>query len=103
MFHVTVFGFLIFRAHDLAHVVSLLTTLLTSFAPRAGDGAALIQLCALVAVPLFVEIVQFLRGEDLNLLIRLPAPAQAALSTALIHAIVVLGSTHGQKFIYFQF
>ncbi|MDP7112681.1 MAG: MBOAT family O-acyltransferase, partial [Myxococcota bacterium] len=103
MFHVTVFGFLIFRAHDLAHVVSLLTTLLTSFAPRAGDGAALIQLCALVAVPLFVEIVQYLRGEDLNLLIRLPAPAQAALSTALILAIVVLGSTHGQKFIYFQF
>ena len=103
MFHVTVFGFVIFRAHDLAHLVALLGTFATAFAPQAGDGAALIQLLALVAIPLSIEVLQYLGKEDLHLLIRLPAPVQAALSTALLLAIVVLGSTHGHKFIYFQF
>ncbi len=102
-FHVTALGFVIFRAHDLPHLASLLGTLVTSFTPRAGDGAALVQLAALVAIPLVVELVQYLRGEDLRLLIRLPAPVQVALSAILLLAIIVLGSTHGQKFIYFQF
>ena len=103
MFHITVFGFVIFRAHDLSHLATLLVTFVTAFAPQAGDGAALVQLLALVSIPLSIEVLQYLGKEDLHLLIRLPAPVQAALSTALLLAIVVLGSTHGHKFIYFQF
>ncbi len=103
MFHVTVVGFAIFRAHDLAHLATLVTTLATAFAPQAGDGGALIQLIALIAIPFTIELLQYLGKEDLHLLIRLPAPAQAILSTAMLLAIVVLGSTHGHKFIYFQF
>ncbi|MCB9762432.1 MAG: MBOAT family protein [Alphaproteobacteria bacterium] len=102
-FHFTTLGFLIFRAHDLGQVRDLLTRMFTDFTPAPDDRYALTQLAVLIAAPLAVELAQFLRGDDLDLLMRLPRGLQAALYVAMVYAIVVLGASAGQRFIYFQF
>jgi D-alanyl-lipoteichoic acid acyltransferase DltB (MBOAT superfamily) len=102
-FHFTVFGFLIFRAHDLSQVGQLVQAFLSNPLPQASDREAVVQLCTLLGVVGFIEWCQHRRGDDLDLLMRLPKPAQAALYAFLLFCILVLGATYGQRFIYFQF
>lgn len=102
-FHFTVLGFLIFRAHDLGQVGRLVTAMITDPLPRAGDREAVVQLCTLLAVVGVIEWFQHRRGDDLDLLMKLPQPVQAALYAFFLLCILVLGSTYGQQFIYFQF
>jgi D-alanyl-lipoteichoic acid acyltransferase DltB (MBOAT superfamily) len=102
-FHFTCAGFVLFRAHDLGQAWALLLSFLRSPLPAAGDGGAFIQLVALISLPLLVECAQHVRGDDLDLVQRLPALVQVAFSVLLFLAIVVLGATHGHSFIYFQF
>ncbi|HJN76893.1 MAG TPA: MBOAT family protein, partial [Myxococcota bacterium] len=102
-FHFTVLGFAIFRAQSMGQFAGLARALVTDFHVSEDDRYAFIQLAVLIAVPLVAQIVMYLRGDDLELLWKLPRPVQAVLAIALFTAIVVLGSTYGQQFIYFQF
>jgi len=102
-FHFTVLGFLIFRAHDLGQVVTLVGTFLADPLPRAADREAVTQLATLLAVVGVIEWVQHRRGDDLDLLMKLPRPVQAVLYAFFLSCILVLGATYGQQFIYFQF
>jgi alginate O-acetyltransferase complex protein AlgI len=102
-FHFTVLGFLIFRAHDLAQVVTLVGTFLSDPLPHASDREALVQLCTLLGVVAVIEWWQHRRGDDLDLLMKLPRPVQAVLYAFFLFSILVLGATYGQQFIYFQF
>ena len=101
-FHFTVLGFTIFRAESMGHFVELMAQLLR-FTFRPDDAYAAIQLAALIAIPLTAQIAMFVRGDDLDLLWKLPRPVQAILVIILFTMIGVLGSTYGQTFIYFQF
>ncbi len=102
-FHFTVLGFMIFRAHDLGQVFELLSTLVTDFAPVAADRYPATQLLILVSIPLVMEILQYRKDSDLDLFMRFPGWVQAVLSVAMLFAVLVLGATYGQEFIYFQF
>lgn len=102
-FHFLCFGFLIFRAHDLGQVGSLTWTLLSDFRPWYGDYRSAWQLVLLICIPFGLELVQRLRGDDLNLPLRAPRWVQALVVAILVLITVVLGSTYGQTFIYFQF
>ncbi len=102
-FHFTVLGFLIFRAHDLGQVGTLLHTLVTDPMPQAADMEAVVQLGALLGVVGIIEWFQHRRGDDLSLLLKLPLEVQGALYAFFFFCILVLGATYGQQFIYFQF
>ncbi|MCB9791373.1 MAG: MBOAT family protein [Alphaproteobacteria bacterium] len=102
-FHFTALGFLIFRARDMAQVRSMLTAFLTDFSPDPDDRYALTQLVVLIAVPLAVELAEHLKGDDLDWIMRWPRWAQALAAAGMLYAIVVLGASAGQRFIYFQF
>ena len=102
-FHFTVLGFAIFRAQSMGQFADLVRRLATDFRVELDDRYAFIQLAALIAIPLVTQIVMYLRGDDLDLLWKLPRPVQAVLAVVFFSAIVVLGSTYGQQFIYFQF
>ncbi|MCP4808273.1 MAG: MBOAT family protein [Proteobacteria bacterium] len=101
-FHFTVLGFTIFRAESMGHFIELMGQLVR-FTFRPDDVYALIQLAALIAIPLTAQIAMFLRGDDLGLLWKLPRPVQVVLVCVLFALLAVLGSTYGQTFIYFQF
>lgn len=101
-FHFTVLGFTIFRAESMTHLVELLGQMVR-FTYRPDDLYALIQLVTLISVPLGIQLAMFLRGDDLDLLWKLPRPIQAGLVVLFFSAIAVLGSTYGQSFLYFQF
>ncbi|MCB9779288.1 MAG: MBOAT family protein [Alphaproteobacteria bacterium] len=102
-FHLTCLGFVVFRAHDLGQVVDLARRVLSGLVPAPGDTVSVIQLGLLVTVPLLIELAMHLRGDDLDLLVRLPRPVQAVFSVAMIAAVLVLGASYGRQFIYFQF
>jgi len=63
----------------------------------------LIQLGALIALPLALELAQHFKGDDLDLVLRWPKVIQGAFALLLMMATLLLGGTYGQHFIYFQF
>lgn len=101
-FHITVAGFFLFRAHDLAHIGQLLQRVAGGLRPGPGDLPGLVLLVALAASVLVVELAQERLGDTFATL-RLPRPLQAVLYALLVAAIAILGSTYDVQFIYFQF
>ena len=97
------YGFLIFRAHDLTQVADLTHLMLTDLVTRPADLFPLVQLAVLIALPLGLEIAQYRHDSDLDLVLRWPRPIQGICVVVCVLCTVVLGSTYGQHFIYFQF
>jgi alginate O-acetyltransferase complex protein AlgI len=102
-FHFTMLGFMIFRADSMAQLVDLWTVMVTNFTPVVADRYPLTQLLILIAFPLLVEFLQYRNDSDIDLFMRWPRWIQAPLVVGMVLAIVVLGATYGQAFIYFQF
>lgn len=100
-FHITMLGFVFFRAHDVAQVGSL-TRALGSMTPAYGDVERARLLLLLAAPVMLVELVQERFGDSLVAL-RAPRLVQAGLIAVLTAAIAVMGSTYAVRFIYFQF
>ena len=101
-FHITVFGFLIFRAHDMGQVQLMVRALAQSHWPGADELLAL-RLVALLVLPVWIfELVQHL-GDESGVNIRWPAVVQALAAALILLSIVVLGASYGRQFIYFQF
>ncbi len=97
------YGFLIFRAHDLGQVADLTHLMFTDLVTRPADLFPLVQVAVLIALPLGLEIAQYRHGSDLDLVLRWPRPIQGFCVVVCVLCTVVLGSTYGQHFIYFQF
>jgi len=95
-------GFLVFRAHSLAHAADLLARMATSSSPRPGDLEAMYR-AALLTLPVWgVEVLQGLTG-DRDILRRLCPSLQALATAGLLVAILILGEPDARPFIYFQF
>jgi alginate O-acetyltransferase complex protein AlgI len=100
MFHLTCYGWLLFRASSLAQVVQMTASL---FHPAAIDPAPLLLL-ATYAVPLLaVQLAQFLSGK-LEFLDWpwFPWPVRTVVYSALLYLVLFRGGVQ-QSFIYFQF
>jgi D-alanyl-lipoteichoic acid acyltransferase DltB (MBOAT superfamily) len=101
-FHVTMLGFVLFRAHDLAHVGELAGRAASGIGGSAADASRAGLLALLAACVLAVELAEE-RLDDAFVLYRLPRAAQALGFVTLAAAVAVLGSTYAVQFIYFQF
>jgi alginate O-acetyltransferase complex protein AlgI len=98
-FQCVCFGWLIFRANSLEQIGLLTQTLLTGV-DWAGSGIR--ELLFFVFPLLVMQVVQYWR-DDLNVLLRTPAPIRGMAYAAMFFGLVLLGEGFDQPFIYFQF
>jgi D-alanyl-lipoteichoic acid acyltransferase DltB (MBOAT superfamily) len=101
-FHLTVFGFVIFRAHSISQAAVLISRMIGPPYQGPDDGHLSRQLLITVLPLLLVEFFQEQSKND-ELLASLPKPVQAGLMAALVLVTAFLGATFSQEFIYFQF
>jgi D-alanyl-lipoteichoic acid acyltransferase DltB (MBOAT superfamily) len=103
MFHLTCFGWLIFRANSAGQIGDLTWTLFAGFAP--GTAALLtfgVPLLAYTAPLLVVQAIEA-RKDDLTAVLSLPVAARYSVYAAIIYLTVLFGDFAGSQFIYFQF
>ncbi len=102
MFHVTCYGWLIFRAGSMEQIGQLSGALLWDW--RAGaQAASFATALASYALPLLVvHAVEVRRGSLVGLL-DLPAPWRYGLYAAVFYLTLLFGDFGGSEFIYFQF
>jgi D-alanyl-lipoteichoic acid acyltransferase DltB (MBOAT superfamily) len=103
MFHVTCYGWLIFRAESVAQIGRFTTLLVTDLRPGPSTIRSLVIPFVEIVTPLLlIHIYQARRGSesaplDLNLATRY------ALYGAVGYLILLFGDFEGAQFIYFQF
>lgn len=102
VFHLTMLGFVIFRAASVTQLADLAGALVHGPAPAADDLPHLRLLVALVVPVILVELAQE-RAGDTFVVLRQSRVVQAALYVGAVLAIASLGSTYATQFIYFQF
>ena len=101
MFHLTCYGWLLFRAGSLAQIQQMTASLLHPF---AGYDEALLAKVAVFCVPLFlVQCVQYFSGKLQFLEFRWMTPEFRVACYAAIAYFVVFRAAQPQAFIYFQF
>jgi D-alanyl-lipoteichoic acid acyltransferase DltB (MBOAT superfamily) len=103
MFHLTCYGWLIFRAASFRQLVDLTRSLLFAFQPRAIDGGGLLVPLLLFVVPLLVVHAVEARADDLLVVPRLRLPLRYTIYVATLYLIFLFGNFGGADFIYFQF
>jgi alginate O-acetyltransferase complex protein AlgI len=103
MFHVTCYGWLIFRAESVAQIGRLTGRMVTDLVPSANTvESLLVPLLAIVLPLLIVHIYQATRRSEAAVL-ELPWPIRYGLYVAMFYLILVFGDFGGAQFIYFQF
>jgi D-alanyl-lipoteichoic acid acyltransferase DltB (MBOAT superfamily) len=102
MFHVTCYGWLIFRAGSLGQIAALSAALLWPFEPSAAS-AAHASAIVLHAAPLLALHALEAWHDDLMAVFRLPRALRYAVCSALVYLTLLFGDFGGTEFIYFQF
>jgi D-alanyl-lipoteichoic acid acyltransferase DltB (MBOAT superfamily) len=103
MFHVTCYGWLIFRAESAHQIVQLTRLLVTDLLPRANTLESLIVPCLATVLPLLVVHVYQARHGSESAVLGLRWPLRYALYVAVFYLVLVFGDFQGAQFIYFQF
>jgi D-alanyl-lipoteichoic acid acyltransferase DltB (MBOAT superfamily) len=102
MFHVTCYGWLVFRAGSMAQIGELTRALALDW--RGGDNA---WLCATslftYALPLLMVHAWEARRSDLLAVLEQPAAWRYSLYAAVFYLTLLFGDFGGSEFIYFQF
>ena len=103
MFHVTCYGWLIFRAGSVAQIADFSRLLVTrpGLSPTSWE-TLVIPLALIVAPLLVVHIYQAKHDDDLSVM-ALPLPVRYALFGAVGYLVLLFGDFEGAEFIYFQF
>ena len=103
MFHLTCFGWLIFRANSAAQIGDLAWTLVADFAPGTAALRTFgIPILAYTAPLLVVQAIEA-RKDDLAAVLSLPVAVRYSVYVALIYLTILFGDFAGSQFIYFQF
>jgi len=103
MFHVTCYGWLIFRSRSVAQVWALTSRIAGGFLASVPDLPILLLPVVLIVGPLLVvHIYQARRGSESAPLSLVP-PIRYALYGAVFYLVLLFGSFKGAQFIYFQF
>src|SRR4029078_7528063 len=103
MFHLTCYGWLIFRRSSLHAVGPLTASLFTNFAPRTIDVTGLLAPLLLYTVPLLVVHLVEAHADDVLIVPRLRIGVRYAIYVATLYLIFLFGNFGGSDFIYFQF
>jgi len=103
MFHITCYGWLIFRAESIGQIARFTRLLVTDLLPSANTVESLVVPCAATVLPLLVvHIFQARRGSE-SAVLGLRWPVRYALYVAIFYLVLVFGDFQGAQFIYFQF
>jgi alginate O-acetyltransferase complex protein AlgI len=103
MFHLTCFGWLIFRAPSLRALRGLTGALLLHFAPQTIDVNGLAVPLLLYTVPLLIVHALEARADDLLVVPTLSPSLRYGVYVATLYLILLFGNFGGAEFIYFQF
>jgi alginate O-acetyltransferase complex protein AlgI len=103
MFHVTCYGWLIFRAQSARQVADLTRRAAIDLVPSASTLPSLVAPLAMIVGPLLaVHVYQAQHGSE-SAPLSLAPPIRYALYGAVLYLVLLFGSFEGAQFIYFQF
>lgn len=103
MFHVTCYGWLIFRARSMGQVANFTRLLFTEPRLTAAAWDSLVVPLVLIVVPLLVVHLHQARQDDELSVLRLPLPVRYAVVCAIGYLVLLFGDFEGAEFLYFQF
>jgi D-alanyl-lipoteichoic acid acyltransferase DltB (MBOAT superfamily) len=103
MFHLTCYGWLIFRARSASHLSDLTGSLFTHFAPASADVRGLLVPLLLYTTPLLVVHACEAWFDDVLVVPRLPVGVRYSIYAATCYLTLLFGNFGGAEFIYFQF
>ncbi len=103
MFHLTCYGWLIFRARSVPEIAQLSSSLLTSLQPGTVDVNGLLVPLLLYVAPLALVHAIEASYDDLLAVPRLPPSVRYSVYTATGYLTLLFGNFGGAEFIYFQF
>jgi D-alanyl-lipoteichoic acid acyltransferase DltB (MBOAT superfamily) len=103
MFHLTCYGWLIFRAGSMRQLWDLTSSLLTNFAPGSIQVQQMLVPLLLYATPLVLVHACEAYFEDALIVRRLPVGVRYSVYAATFYLTMLFGNFGGSEFIYFQF
>jgi D-alanyl-lipoteichoic acid acyltransferase DltB (MBOAT superfamily) len=103
MFHITCYGWLIFRARSLGQIRDLTAAVVSNFAPASVNVSGLLVPLLLYTAPLLVVHVCEAWFDDGLVVPRLPAGVRYSIYAATGYLTLLFGNFGGAEFIYFQF
>jgi D-alanyl-lipoteichoic acid acyltransferase DltB (MBOAT superfamily) len=102
MFHLTCFGWLLFRARSAGQAANLTSRLFMDFSPATLDPTLAVPLL-LYVVPLLVIHACEAWADDVLVVRRLPAGVRYSVYASTFYLTMLFGNFGGSDFIYFQF
>jgi D-alanyl-lipoteichoic acid acyltransferase DltB (MBOAT superfamily) len=103
MFHITCYGWLIFRARSAGQIGSMTSSLLTEFAPASVNVDSLLIPLVMYTTPLLVVHACEAYFDDVTIVLRLPVGVRYSIYAATFYLTMLFGNFGGAEFIYFQF
>ncbi len=103
MFHLTCFGWLIFRARSAQQLGAMTLSVLTDFAPRSIQTTELLVPLAMYTTPLLLVHAVQAWYDDVLVVPRLPPLVRYSVYAATFYLTMLFGNFGGAEFIYFQF
>jgi len=103
MFHLTCYGWLIFRASSFSALRDLTRSLVTRFSPGAIDGGGLALPLLLYTTPLLIVHLYEAWTDDVLAVPKLRPALRYTVYVATLYLILLFGNFGGSDFIYFQF
>jgi alginate O-acetyltransferase complex protein AlgI len=103
MFHLTCYGWLIFRARSLEQIGSMSRRMFTDFDPSAVSVATLLVPLVLYGTPLLLVHTLEAYADDVLVVPKLPVAVRYSVYAATFYLTMLFGNFGGAEFIYFQF
>jgi D-alanyl-lipoteichoic acid acyltransferase DltB (MBOAT superfamily) len=103
MFHLTCYGWLIFRAPSIGTLREITVSLVSRFAPSTADLTGILVPLLLYTTPLLAVHLVEAWSDDVLVVPRLRIGARYAIYVATLYLIFLFGNFGGSDFIYFQF
>jgi len=103
MFHVTCYGWLIFRARSARQLTDMTRSLVTAFSPSSTNVEGLLVPLLMYTTPLLIVHACEALYDNLLVVPRLPAGVRYSVYAATFYLIMLFGNFGGAEFIYFQF
>jgi len=103
MFHLTCYGWLIFRASSAGQIADLTSRLVTNFAPATVDVHGLLAPLLLYTTPLLVVHACEWWSDNVLVVPTLPTGVRYSVYVATFFLTMLFGNFGGSEFIYFQF
>jgi D-alanyl-lipoteichoic acid acyltransferase DltB (MBOAT superfamily) len=103
MFHLTCYGWLIFRAPSFTKLREMTGSLFLNFAPATTDVTGMLVPLLLHTTPLLAVHLIEARADDVLVVPRLRMAVRYSIYVATLYLILLFGNFGGSDFIYFQF